>query len=153
MTLLRLYPIQITIVFFAISLIVEFVFHNSSTLSLLAAAFGSIFVALKYRLDQANYHKELFKQRFEIYMLIDNNLRAWAGDFKADQKLLDQLNEVLRASYFLFSKETYDFIKEVRKALIFSRVPGNEWSREFLVKLVDEENLPSKFPELKIDNY
>lgn len=60
--------------------------------------------------------------------------------------------ELLRKSYYLFGEESYKNIKCIRDALIKlenGRVEDRE-SELFLISLIDHENLPQKFSELKL---
>jgi hypothetical protein len=161
---LKKYPIQIAILSFVVALGLELWFHNSQTLSFLIATGSSIFMALKYKLDQANYNKSLFEERYLIFEKLDATLRSWAGNNKVTSEMNDGLNSILRRSYYLFSSETYEFIKEFRESMLilfyFNTSVQTETMKEdskkannFLSSLVDKENFPSKFGELKIDSY
>lgn len=70
----------------------------------------------------------------------------------------------MRRSYFLFENETYKFITKFRHSIIYTE--QNEYetddesfkieirkAKNFLVSLVDRQQLSDKFPELKIKIY
>lgn len=127
--------------------------------------FGSIFVALTFKLNQANYHKDLFQKRYEIFLVINNVLADWCGEAKSTNEMISKISgDLMRRSYFLFGKQTYEFINEFRRALIWTATNRNETddlkfreeiksAREFLVSIVDGQKLADKFPELKINYY
>ncbi len=69
---LKQFPVRTSLCFFLTSLLLQIFFNNQSTISLVVAALASIFIALKYRLDQASYHKALFEERFAIFKVIDD---------------------------------------------------------------------------------
>ena len=74
-----------------------------------------------------------------------------------------ELDSIYRKSYFLFSKETYEFIDKFRKAVIELKLAerkdlANESAkvkeaREFLLGLLEGQALAKNFPEIKIDFY
>ena len=157
--------VPIAAVFFIIMIIVVFIHHDANTFSGLIASFGAVLVALKYKLDQANYHKSLFKERYKIFLIIDEiligtlNIKdeervAWRN------KVLNKFGSIYRKSYFLFGKETHKFLHEfqleVLNYLILLGDPssgGRLAAYNVLSKLASEQELPAKFSEMKIDTY
>ena len=154
--------------------------HSVIITTLIAASvplFGFIFVALTYKLDQADYHKSLFENRYKIFVEIDKMLwNCFHEESKDGQKTdwrycVERLDSIYRTSYFLFSKKTYQFIDEFRKAVVdFKILDKNEDSnineaakteaaqkvnkaKEFLGNLLDGQKLSDNFPELKIYSY
>lgn len=160
-TLLKRYPVGISLgsFFFFLGLFVKY--HYKVTYQLTIASFGTIFVALGYRLSQANYHKDLFKDRFAIFSVIDEVMQECGADIKATREMVTRLNEIMRKSHCLFGEQTYQFIKEFRKAIITLAYLGESQpehekvieASNFIISLVNNENLPKKFSELKIDSY
>jgi hypothetical protein len=49
--------------------------------------FGFIFVALKFKLDQASYNKDLFDRRYKIFLTIDRVLHRWCSEGKSSKDL------------------------------------------------------------------
>lgn len=88
-------------------------------------------------------------------------MREWASDNKATREMVSRLNNIMRKSHYLFSEQTYLFIKKFRMSIIIlayciESAPDREEvseAKKFLVSLVDNENLPKMFPELRIDSY
>ncbi len=160
-TLLKQYPVRISLMTAIGSTLLFAYFQNEFTRSLAIASFVSIFAAMTYRLGQANYHKNLFEDRFAIFNVIDEVMREWASNTKASRKMVDKLDNIMRKSHCLFSEQTYQFIKKFRMSIIIlayciESAPDREEvieAHRFLVNLVDNENLPKKFPEIKIDSY
>lgn len=162
-------PVEMAISFFvliSIVLSIMSLFHYSPEIfSALVASFGGIFVALKYKLDQANYHKALFEERYAIFRKFDEIISDTINNRKGWRELVEEMDSVYRKSYFLFGKETYQFISELRLAVAevsHSRKGGTISTSleeragkalEFLIGILDGQNLSEKFPELKIDAY
>lgn len=158
-------PVEISIVFFLIIFVITCCTLNISTLSALAASAGLIFVALKYKLDQASYHKALFEERYKIFKTIEKVF--WDSFHENDsnwQKRIEKLDTIYRKSYFLFNLKTHQFIMNFRKAIIDKHFPNQHTkdnrlmenkskAEEFLNNLLDGQKLSEKFPELKIDAY
>jgi hypothetical protein len=159
------YLVPITIALFFVMTLTAF---NDSAPAKIAGAvslFGSIFVALKFKLDQASYHKDLFDRRYAIFLIINDVLTAWCAEAKSTNEMIGKIsNDLMRRSYFLFGEHTYDFICEFRRALIWTETSENEiddvkfreeirLSRNFLISFVDGQKLADKFPELKINYY
>ncbi len=75
--------------------------------------------------------------------------------------MISKLDNIMRKSYYLFSNETFQFIKQFRQAIITLalKLPNTSEredtiaAKNFLISLIDNENLPQMFPELKIDSY
>jgi hypothetical protein len=146
---------------------VIWIFNSSIlTFNILLGIFGIIFVALKYKLDQASYHKALFEKRYEIFSVIDEILKEWGGNQIVTNDMLNKINrDLMRKSYFLFGQNTYGFINEFRSSLTYHQSKGKEATNsnqlqkkvddaeKFLVSFVDRQNLSDKFPELKINMY
>ena len=70
----------------------------------------------------------------------------------------------MRRSYYLFGEETYQFIDEFRRSIIYTEQNEHETNddqfkreikqaRDFLVSVVDGQKLADRFPELKIKSY
>src|SRR5262245_49922434 len=91
-TLLKQYPVRISLMTFIGSIFLFAFFQNEFTRSLALASFATIFVALTYRLGQANYHKNLFEERFAIFNVIDGVMRDWASDNKATREMISTLD-------------------------------------------------------------
>lgn len=164
-------PVQLSIAAFFIMLIVTTLVHNHITLTLLTVSFGAIFPALKYRLDQSNYNKSLFDERYAIFIEIDMLLLDYPRFL--DETLTDnnswrdvkrKLDSIYRKSYFIFGKDTYQFIEKFRKSIITFHSLRKHTDdpkvkkeineiKEFLNGLLDEQNLSKNFMELKIDHY
>ncbi|KTC79084.1 hypothetical protein Lche_1104 [Legionella cherrii] len=126
---------------------------------------GAIFSLLKLKLDQTNYQKSLFEERFAIFKECDEILYCCFHDEskdgeKVNWRLLSQkLDSFYRKSYFLFGKETYAFLTEFRKAVLehaFGRDSDKEMkikAEEFLANLLNKQTLSDHFKELKIAHY
>lgn len=127
--------------------------------------FGFIFVALTFKLNQANYHKDLFQRRYEVFLVISEVLADWCGEAKSTDEMISKVSgDLMRRSYFLFGRKTHEFVSEFRRALIWTATSRNETddlkfreeiksARDFLVSIVDGQKLAAKFPELKINYY
>jgi hypothetical protein len=133
-------------------------------ITVLISILGLIFTFLKYILDQNTYHKSLFDERYKIFLQIDEILslcfqeKDKNGDIINWHFLVKKLDDIYRKSYFIFSKKTYKFINEFRKAVIdFKTSEKQDDSKNnagvFLSDLLNGQNLSQKFPELKIDLY
>ena len=164
-------PILLSVVFFFLILITYLCSSSLISMSMLVASFGTIFVALKYKLDQSTFQKSLFEQRYEIFEDFDKILRNCFNENNKDMGWQDysaQLDSYFRKSYFLFCRETYHFIVEFRLAVIAYKMLGDnennlensednrekyEQAKSFLMNLVDKQKLSDKFPQLKIDVY
>lgn len=160
-------PVGITLSIFFLMLLIYCWHPNQITVGALIALFGTVFIALKYKLDQANYHKDLFEKRLVIFLKIDELLSEFFQNkyaAEAGWRLLSkELDVIYRRSYFLFSRKTYQFISKFRQALIYVSMNSNsddpntiktiDQENSFLSKLLDGQNLSINFPELKIDNY
>lgn len=158
-----IYPFEIAFGIFIAALFLFIFCGNEGTLSLFIASLGILFVALKYRLDQANYHRELFEKRYEVFNKINYVLFSCFHEVDQDLKIIDwkyiskELDSIYRRSYFLFGKETYEFIDQFRKAALNYKMiesgKKKDDATEFLNSLLDGQILSKKFPELKIDFY
>lgn len=158
----KTYPVTASIIFFIVTALVVTFYHNIGTFSVLAASFGSIFVALKYKLDQANYHKDLFEERYAILVKLDEIIFDFNNG--EDWRILKQkLDSIYRKSYCLFGQDSYQFIEEFGKAIITSTMLRNSTdpnaienkknADEFIIDLLDGQNLSRKLSEIKIDTY
>lgn len=148
--------------------------YKGSILTTLITSFGFILVALKYKLDQVNYHKDLFEKRYKIFLEIDKILAEYFTYGKVTNDMIRKITgSLMRRSYFLFEENTYKFIAEFRKSLItinrlkksyesysetyepnFKKQYDNYIKAEkFLNQYVDGQKLSDKFPELKINIY
>lgn len=161
------YPVQISFVIFFIVFIIAGIVHDISVLSAVVASIGLIFIALKYRMDQASYHKALFTERLEIFNAINEALVSCYKN-ASRQEINQKITPILNKSYFLFSDKTYAFIRELSDHLIAKageprseaeRGPSSitkeqsEKAHLFSEDLLSERELAKKFPELKIDTY
>lgn len=150
---------------------VSFHYRNEGSFSALVASFGAILVAIKFKLDQATYHKSLFEERYAIFLKIDEILSASFqvkyknGNEIDGRNLSKELDSIYRKSFFLFGTETYRFIANFRESVIlYSYCQNKELNNNaatdelknaetFLISLLDGQNLSKKFKELKIDTY
>lgn len=164
-------PVGIAVLFFMVMLGISFYFPNKGSISVLAASFGSIFVALKYRLDQASYNKSLFEERYAIFTKIDELISAYWQQKDTEGNTIDfrfftkELDSIYRKSYFLFGPKTRQFLDDFRKAILdLSYQKGNnlpddadkksiDEAKNLLATLIYQQNLSKHFPELKIDLY
>jgi len=167
-------PISIPgFIFYTLLVVIEYRYFyfnsdlsNPFTLVCITAAvstFGAIFIGLKYKLDQAKYHKDLFEKRYEIFITVDQIL--WKYQSIGKFEVGEFSGSLMRKSYFLFGEETYTFINKLREALIYANAgkQQNENDAQFLKKiqlaeqflssLIDAQKLSKFFPELKIDFY
>lgn len=132
---------------------------------LLITIFGMIFPALKHKLNLANYHKDLFEKRYNVFSQIDEILTDCFRGIDKDHnevdwiRLKEKIDSVYRESYFLFSEKTYCFIDKFYKAVIHSKYKTTPDTKDkedadiFLNSLIDGQKLAENFPELKIDSY
>ena len=151
---IKKYPIVYAFILSVIPIMIAICSRRYFIESIIASV-GLTFTALKYRLDQANYNRELFEKRYEIFRTIDLVIWEWAHKLDVTKEMIDQLSDdVIRKAYYLFDEETYFFIKEIRTALInYKNVQKRNEVHEFLSSLVDHENLPKKFKSLNISEY
>lgn len=162
----------VTVSFFIITIILSCYYREIWAFALLASSYGSIFIALKYKLDEANYNKDLFEKRYEVFSVIDKflwdychtsndqvNSEASYKTWKYD--LIKEIDFIWRKNYFLFGRETSVFIKKFRTSIIDGSLYGHPVGKgyssqkseanDFLVNLLgDIDTLPENFPELKI---
>lgn len=164
-------PVGLSVGFFIFMIILTCIYPHITSISALVSSFGLIFIALKYKLDQADYHKNLFEERYKIFIEIDKILWDCFHEESKDGQKTDwrycvkRLDSIYRKSYFLFGKKTYQFIDEFRKAVVDLKMleknaNSNEKAvkrvnkaNEFLRKLLEGQKLSDNFPELKIDSY
>ncbi len=161
------HPVKIAILIFLISFFILWISKSYESLTFSLGAFVAIFAALKYKLDQANYHKSLFEKRYKIFSIIDEVMWDYASNLKITEEMIEKISlNLMRRSYFLFSKESYLFIEKFRRALIDikhldsleTRKNKNfeekvKKSSEFLVSIIDKQNLSDNFREIKISDY
>lgn len=154
------------VLFLLIALIIcIYFFHDDKTMSIPLTIIGLIFMALKYKLDQASYHKSLFEERLQVFNTVHEALVNANKKEKWDE-INQKLTPVLNKSYFLFGDKTYAFIRELSDHLITktyehraasgpSSISNEKIEEEniFLNNLLSERELAKKFPELKIDAY
>jgi hypothetical protein len=91
---LKKYPIQISLSAFFISLVLYIIFAKWLRVSLVIAFFGSIFIALKYKLDQANFHKDLFEKRYECVLAIEIALSEWVKTGSVSSYMVTSINRI-----------------------------------------------------------
>lgn len=162
---IRLYCVTITAVMFLITAYIAIHWPSAPTIGGAVTFFGFIFVALKFKLDQASYNKDLFDRRYKIFLTIDRVLHQWCSESRSSRELIAKVSgSLMRRSYYLFGEETYQFIDEFRRAIIYIEQKEHETqdekfkkeikeARDFLISVVDGQKLADKFPELKIKNY
>ena len=145
--------------------------YPDTLISVPVALFGMIFVALKYQLDKASYHKSLFEERYAIFLKIDEIISLYDRDKEENEigreYFTKELDSIYRKGYFLFGDETYTFLGDFRQQVInkihYRGIPRLQLKEEqkqaldkadkFLRELRDKQKLSEKFPELKIDFY
>ena len=99
----KTHPVVISIIYFFISIILLAFKRNSLTVGITVSAFGSIFMALKYKLDQESYHKNLFEERYKIFGIVDSVLLEYAQEGAVTSEIINKLDvHTMRRSYFLF---------------------------------------------------
>lgn len=140
---------------------------SDSTLTIPAAItlMGLIFGALKFKYDQACYHKDLFEKRYELFLVVSEVLAEWSRDAASTRELISKVSgDFMRRSYYLFGESTYEFIDEFRRAIIWTETRRSETDdeefreqirqgRDFLISFMDGQKLADNFPELKINYY
>jgi hypothetical protein len=163
--LIRMHCVTITIAMFLIAAYIAICWPSASTIGSVVTFFGFIFVALKFKLDQASYNKDLFDKRYKIFLTIDRVLAQWCTETRSSKDLIAKVSgSLMRRSYYLFGEETYQFIDEFRRSIIYSEQKEHETNdekfkeeirhaREFLISVVDGQKLADKFPELRIKCY
>jgi hypothetical protein len=160
---LKVYPLELSLFLFIVALFSEIIFQNKEMLVFLVSSIGIIFSALKYKLDQANYHRELFKKRYKIFSTVNDILKEFTKENTVTCQMNDKMSiDLMRRSRFLFNDETYQFLDEFRIQLNRNYLfkSGQQYNieqyisaNEFLSKYVDIKNLAEKFRELKINSY
>ncbi len=155
---IKKYPVSSSFLAAIVILMLARHYQVKITLEAIIADFGLIYIALKYKLDQADYNKELFEDRYIIFRYVDEVIWEWAQSNKATEAMISKLSDnTMRKAYCLFDRDTYFFIKKVRQSIINLRYQATEneqiQAREFLISLIDNENLPEKFQSLKISEY
>ena len=100
--LLKQYLVRASLMIFIASVVLFACSQNECTRGLVLAALAIIFVALTYKLGQANYHKSLFDEGFAIFTVIDEVLWGWVPDLKATREKVDKLNKIVRKSHCVF---------------------------------------------------
>lgn len=143
------------------------VIDGSPTLTVASAIAlaASIFAALKFKYDQACYHKDLFEKRYELFLVVNDVLVEWSRDAASTREMIAKISgSFMRRSYYLFGENTYEFIDEFRRAIIWTETRRNETddeefreqirqAREFLISFMDGQKLSDQFPELKLSSY
>lgn len=155
------FPVGFTVSIFLFYYLISKDFSELTRGSSLVGLIGLIFAALKYKLDQANYQKSLFDERYKLFCQIEEVInRANASD--ATDEGLRMLDEVINKCQFLFGKVTLEFIIEIRSNFIqliyfkkrnYDSTPEVDKALGFFASLITLKSLPSKFPELIINNY
>lgn len=141
-------------------------FEEPRSGSIILGILGSIFSLLKLKLDQTNYQRSLFEDRFAVLKECDDILFCcFHGESKSgetvDSRLLSKkLDSFYRRSYFLFGHQTYTFLTEFRKAVLdyaYINDSGDMIKKteaeKFLSNLLNEQTLAKYFKELKIASY
>lgn len=152
-------PMSIALSFFILMVLITYIRPYDGSFSVLVASFGSIFIALKYKLDQSNYHRSLFDERYVIFLeiqkIIFSNIET--QDWR---EIKEKFDNIYRKSFFLFSKRTYNFISQCQLQVLNILILKSqdtiltfEEARKFIIYLREGQNLSNNFPELKIDEY
>lgn len=148
--------------------------------TLVGIVIASILTYLKYKLDQANYNKDLFEERYKIFTTVKN---IFVSVNKREYEVMSvaQWEELTLKAYALFGEETYEFIKKFQEnatahvktkpldrlltqetvlAGMNKDISGTQESvvirnqvDQFFVELADPKVLLSHFPELKLTVY
>lgn len=135
-------------------------------------ALGLIFTAMKHETDllylkeqqilnEKEFELKLFTDRFQIFKQINDTVWKVLADLKVSRTDIEQLSgNLLFQSYYLFSRETYLFIKEIRQNLIELRTFSTSNKDKdinrckeivfYLTNLMDNENLLKMFPEIEL---
>jgi hypothetical protein len=162
---IRVHCVTLTVVMFLIAAYIAVCSPSAPTIGGAVTFFGFIFVALKFKLDQASYNKDLFDRRYKIFLTVDRVLHRWCSEGKSSKELIAKVSgSLMRRSYYLFGEDTYQFINEFRRSIIYTEQKEHETqddkfkkeikqAREFLISVVDGQKLADKFPELKIKSY
>lgn len=61
---------NLSIIFFIFAVVLASYYQEGWAFTFLASSFGSVFIALKFKLDKANYNKDLFEKRYEVFSVI-----------------------------------------------------------------------------------
>lgn len=142
----RTAPIFMAMLFFGFMCCVTFIHPRIETYAVLASSFGSIFAAIKYKLDEASYNKDLFEKRYEVFSVIEEvlwdyfhpektvDLSSSGYVMKWKLSLANKIDAVWRKSYFLFGKETEKFIKDFRTSIIDGTLYGPTLGESFYSK-------------------
>ena len=155
------YPVGFTIAVFPFYYLISRNFSELMQTSSLIGLLGLLFAALKYKLDQANYQKSLFDERYMLFYQIEEVIRR-ANALEATDEGLRIIDEIINRCQFLFGKTTLKFIIEIRShfiQLIYLKKSNKDsttkadQAMEFFASLIMLKSLPSKFPELIISHY
>ena len=155
-------PVAIAFIIFLSTLIVCIISKNSATATAAIAAFGAIFTALKYKLDQASFNRSLFEQRYKIFCEVQQILFDYQDSQRHSfQDISKRLDAIYRESYFLFEKRTLKFLIKFRHEIINCTHPSHRSmddmeafeKNRFLINLKEGQKLADYFPELKLGNY
>jgi hypothetical protein len=162
---IRVHCVTVTVAMFLIAAYIAIHSPSAPTIGGAVTFFGFIFVALKFKLDQASYNKDLFDRRYKIFLTIDRVLHRWCSEGRSSKELIAKVSgSLMRRSYYLFGEDTYQFIDKFRRAIIYTEQKEHETqdkkfqkeinrARDFLISVVDGQKLADKFPELKIKSY
>ncbi|HAT1901395.1 TPA: hypothetical protein I8Z61_001257 [Legionella pneumophila] len=163
--------VRVSLFFFFLAVLVSFFIPTKFSITLMATTFASIFVALKYKIDQLSYNKNLFEERYKIYCVVQEIIQGshltpkqTAYDITKynDQLLAKYDSEVMNRGIFVFSDKTFDFLVQLRVHLIdlmLAHQKDNESKEkvraavEFFSKLTLRKELPKYFSEMKIYIY
>ncbi|HFD2282373.1 TPA: hypothetical protein ACF2P6_002998, partial [Legionella pneumophila] len=147
------YPVGFTIVVFLFYYFISKNFSELMRASSIIGLLGLLFAALKYKLDQANYHKSLFDERYKLFCQIEEVIRR-ANALDATDEGLRMIDEIINRCQFLFGKITLEFIIEIRSNFIQliclkksnkNSAPEADKAMEFFASLITLRSLPSKF--------
>jgi hypothetical protein len=164
---LKIYCVDYSVLLFIILIACYFIWPCDMTKGLAIASLASIFAALKYKLDQANYNKDLFNKRYKVFLAYQkavielSNLKS--SGLTKDKLTHEILDPVFGKSYFLFGDKTCQFLMTFRGHainIVCANIDNSEFdqgelaeSRGFIDSLKAGQNLSEKFPELKLDSY
>jgi len=164
------FPLQAACIVSAILILSAFFVDDiSAVLILVLSCIGLVFSALKYTLDQANYHKGLFDPRYAIFSEI-NDIQYQFTQLSLNEATKHRIQELrcrcdkqMQKAYYLFGEETFEFVEKFRRAIIDLEVarcgkydPAAKEVMDaelFLMSLSDYKNLLNYFRELKINFY
>gem|GEM_PF-1900612 len=136
----------LALVFLVVSIIVH-------AWGVVIAAMGGVLLSLKYKLDKANYHKDLFEKRYEIYSIANKAHWYWASHRNINREIYGSISDdFMGRACYLFDKETFEFIVKLRSNLLkFYNGSENQGADTWLSYWVDHpDEFRAKFKGLSI---